>query len=283
MRIDDLDRERCSIEAEEAQIAALAWLGLDFDGPPKRQTADMGLYREALEQLAAKDLVFVCDRSRRDLRAAAEALGAPHESGSTIISTPSMRPEAPEAWSLGSGEVNHRLALPPGEESVLDEFMGPSTFDPVQAFGDPILWTRKDAPAYQLATVVDDMVDGITDVVRGEDLLPSAALQQRIGALLGAPNPRWWHLPLIHDADGRRLAKRDDDQTLESLRLRGIAPERVVGLLARTCEVQSTLAPMSADDFLTALDPASLQKWAQRESATGGYRLRPEELNWLQE
>lgn len=282
MRMDDLDTERCSKQAEETLLESLEWLGIDHDGPIIRQTATLRSHREALERLSETGLVFSCDRSRRELRAAAEALGAPHESGSNLVSTPGMRPENREDWRLRQGELNHRLALEPGTEVVEDALLGTRSFDPLACFGDPILWTRRDTAAYHLASVVDDLEAGVTDVVRGEDLLPSAALHQRLCRLLGDAPPRWWHLPLVLDHEGRRLSKRDGDQTMSTLRARGVAPERVIGLLARASGVQKTRAPMTADEFVQALDVHALSQWAQAESREGGYRLLPEDLDWLE-
>lgn len=282
MRMDDLDTERCSVEAEEALLASLAWLGMDHDGPIIRQRATPANHRMALERLSEAGLIFACDRSRRDLRAAAEALGAPHESGMNLVSTPAMRPEDRAAWGLQDGPLNHRLALAAGEEVVEDVLLGTRFVDPLERFGDPILWTRRDTAAYHLASVVDDLESGVTDVVRGEDLLPSAALHQRLCRLLGGDPPRWWHLPLMLDHQGRRLAKRDGDLTMSTLRQRGIPPERVIGLLARTSGVQETTEPMSLEDFVQALDVRALTEWARAESREGGYRLLPEELDWLE-
>ena len=124
MRMDDLDTERCSVEAEEALLASLAWLGMDHDGPIIRQRATPANHRMALERLSEAGLIFACDRSRRDLRAAAEALGAPHESGMNLVSTPAMRPEDRAAWGLQDGPLNHRLALAAGEEVVEDVLLG---------------------------------------------------------------------------------------------------------------------------------------------------------------
>jgi glutamyl-tRNA synthetase len=282
LRMDDLETERCSAEAEEAALVALEWLGMDHDGPIIRQTATFASHRAALEKLSEAGLIFACDRSRRELRAAAEALGAPHESGSNLVSTPGMRPEDPAAWCLRTGDVNHRLALEPGEEHVEDALSGTRCFDPLTCFGDPILWTRRDTAAYHLASVVDDLEAGVTDVIRGEDLMPSAALHQRLCRLLGGEAPRWWHLPLVLDHEGRRLAKRDGDLTLTALRARGVPAPRVVGLIAWSCGVQDTRTPMTAAEFVQALDVDALTEWARAESREGGYRLLPEDLDWLE-
>jgi glutamyl-tRNA synthetase len=122
----------------------------------------------------------------------------------------------------------------------------------------------------------------VTDVVRGEDLLPSAALQQRMAKLLGGTAPDWWHLPLVLDASGRRLAKRDGDQTLESFRARMIPPERIIGLLARSSGLQDALRPMSRSDLVDSIELDVLASRAREESADGGYQVTHEDLEWLE-
>jgi len=279
--MDDLDVVRSDPRTERSILDSLAWLGIDHDGSVRRQATDLTPYRAALADLAARGLVFTCSRSRRELRAAAEAIGAPHGDGANIVSTPSMRPTDPACWGVGSGDLNHRLKLDPGEVVIEDRLLGTSRLEPSDRFGDPILWTRRDVPAYQLASVVDDIRFGVTDVVRGEDLVPSAALQQRLCGLLGTKPPTWWHLPLILDEEGRRLAKRDGDLTLDALRASGIPPERVIGLIARTTGLRTALAPMKIGSFIEELDLDRLAAWARAGSAAGGHRLETEDLDWL--
>ena len=283
MRLDDLDADRSSAEAERGLLESLDWLGIDFDGPVLRQSEAGEQYHDALQVLAEKGLVFRCARSRKELREAADALGAPHETGATIRATASMRPTDPEAWTLGGGDLNHRLALEPGAEQVDDRLLGPLSIDPSDAFGDPILWTRRNVAAYHLASVVDDLAHGVTDVIRGEDLLPSAGLHQRMASLLDGSPPRWWHLPLVLDASGRRLAKREGDRTLASFKARGVPPERIIGLLARSSGLQPTLLPMTLSELLDVLDVELLGARAREESARGGHRITEEDIAWLEE
>ena len=283
MRIEDLDGARCDQRWEERILAGMRWLGIDWDGAVHRQSADVERYRSAMRSLDAENLVFTCERTRRELQAAAEAAGAPHESGRNTVSTAAMRPEAADRYAFAPGSVNHRLKIEPGLMHVRDESTGEHDFDLARTFGDPIVWTREDRPAYQLAVVVDDLRQGVTDVVRGVDLLPSAGLQQEIARLLGGTAPDWWRLPLLLDAEGRRLAKRDGDQTLGAFHDQGVRPERLIGLLARTCEMQEDASPMSAREFLEAFDPEHLQKWVRRSTAEGGDRLLPTDTTDLME
>ena len=283
LRIEDLDRDRCSPEDDQGILDSLAWMGIDWDEEPTRQSQEHAQYRIAIEHLETAGLLFACDRSRRELRAAAEAAGAPHGAGTTVISTAAMRPEDKSRYRFMSGERNHRLLIEAGIDELYDELLGDSHHDVAAEFGDPIVWTRNDAPSYQCAVVIDDLRQGVTDVVRGDDLLASAALQARMAMMFERTPPRWWHLPLLLDPEGRRLSKRHGDETLVSMRGAGTPVERVIGLLAMTCAVQSDLAPMSTKDFLDAFDPARLQEWAKRTSSLGGDRLGATELAWLSE
>ena len=283
LRVEDLDGNRCDPSWEEKILEGIRWLGLDWDGPILRQSDELRPYEEAMQKLDARHLVFTCERTRRELRAAAEAAGAPHESGRNIISTVSMRPEAPDRFRFTPGSCNHRLTIEPGMMNVRDEYTGDHTFDLASQFGDPIVWTRENKPSYQLAVVVDDLRQAVTDVVRAVDLLPSAGLQQTIAHTLGGTPPNWWHLPLLLDHDGRRLAKRDGDHTLGSFRERGVQPERILGLLARTCEMQEDAAPLSARDFLESFDTDHIREWARRSASTGEDRLRPTDTTDLME
>ena len=283
LRIEDLDGNRCDSGWERKIIEGMKWLGLDWDGPIQRQSDEVECYKQAMRKFDDANLVFTCDRTRRELRAAAEAAGAPHASGHNIISTASMRPEDPERFTFAPGSCNHRLTMEPGLMSVCDECRGNHVFDLADLFGDPIVWTREDKPSYQLAVVVDDLRQGVTDVVRGVDLLPSAGLQQRIARILEGTPPKWWHLPLLHDHEGRRLAKRDGDHTLGSLREHGVRPERILGLLARTCQMQEDAAPLSARDFLDSFDPEHFREPTRCGASAGEDRLRPNDTTELME
>ena len=168
-----------------------------------------------------------------------------------------------------------------GHEPVLDELRGDVVFDPAAEAGDPVVWTRDGRPGYQLAVVVDDRRHGITEVVRGDDLLPSAARQQRIARDLGGgPPPRWWHLPIVHDAEGRRLAKRDGDTGLLALHDAGIPADRIIGLLLHASGLTSVRGPRSAGDAIGLIDGAALRTLVERETERP-CRITPEDLAWL--
>ncbi len=226
LRHDDLDRERCRPEFIAAAEEDLRWLGLDWDGPPLLQTARRSRHRVALERLHAARLLFPCLRSRRDVL---EASSAPHEGGpdDEPIYPPAFRPPVDAATSpLGERiSVNWRFRVPDGREiRFLDGAAGPQAAVAGRDFGDFLVWRKDDTPSYQLACAVDDAELGVTEVVRGEDLLRSTLRQLLLLEALGAPVPRYRHLPLVRDAGGNRLAKRHDALALRTLRARGTDP-----------------------------------------------------------
>jgi glutamyl-tRNA synthetase len=159
-----------------------------------------------------------------------------------------------------------RLIVPDEAVEFSDIFAGPQRHFPSRTIGDFVVWTRRDRvrpgqPAYQLAVVVDDHRQGISQVVRGDDLLDSAARQLLIyRALSLAPEPAYTHLPLVRGTDGRRLAKRHGDTRLDTYRLRGVGPERVIGLIGHWSGVPGPRRPMSALEFRQAFDIRTMSK-----------------------
>ena len=281
LRLEDLDLGRVKPGAHEAAIADLRWLSLDWDGDPLVQSSDLAPYRAALASLAAKGLTFRCDRSRGEIRVAASA---PHAEDGETRYPPELRPAEP--WprtvddAAGDWHANHRLRVDDATETVEDELAGRLAFNPGIEAGDLVVWTKLGVPAYQLAVVVDDARQGVTDVVRGDDLLASAARQQVIAAHLGIQHARWWHLPLVHGPDGKRLAKRHGSHSLASLRAAGIAPERLVGWCAWSLGLTPSRATLSARELVTLASPETLR------TAARSARLRPTvftdaDLGWL--
>jgi glutamyl-tRNA synthetase len=153
-----------------------------------------------------------------------------------------------------------RLLVPPGEISVLDQLLGERRYDVQSEVGDFLVAKRDGAPAYQLAVVVDDARQAVTEVVRGEDLLPSAARQQLLQQALGLPAVRYFHVPLVLDENGRRLAKRHDDLSLQELREGGTDPRAIVAWVARSCGIRCgsrVTARVALIDFAPARLPRS--------------------------
>lgn len=263
LRMEDLDRERVKPGAVEEVLALLEWLGLDHDGPVLRQSADLEPYLEAMRRLAASGLIYACTLSRRELRL---ALSAPHAADGEQCVPATMRPTAPDRWGFLDPAINHRFATPPGEVVIEDRIAGRRRFEPTAEVGDFVLWTRQGVPSYQLAVVVDDHRQGVTDVVRGDDLLSSAARQALIHRALGQPEPRWWHVPLVLDAAGERLAKRHDSTSAAAYRAAGVAPERVLGLLGWWLGLLEVRAPCPLRELLARVadrghtaDPAGVR------------------------
>lgn len=277
LRIEDLDAERVRPGAIEETRASLRWLGLGHDGEELVQSRDLAPYESAMRRLAARGAIYRCERSRADVRRAASA---PHVEDAETRFPPSLRPGV-EAFRFAEPPANHRLLVDPGSERVRDELHGDRDFDPGLEVGDFLVWTRGGVPSYQLAVAVDDHRQGVTDVVRGDDLLASAARQQLIHRLLEQPVPRWWHLPLVVGPDGRRLAKRREDLHLAFLRSRGVAPERVIGLLAFRSGLLRDRSPISLADFRTLVDPDTLTSLVRRETVDGPCRIAEDDLPWL--
>lgn len=257
MRIEDLDSPRVKPGREEEVLETLRWLGLDWDGPLLRQSDSLEPYRAIMDELDARGLVFACARTRREIE---NAVSAPHPDPHETPYPPSLRPEPREGWSRERPETNYRLLVEPGAIEVDDRLLGRYVHHPAAEVGDFPVWTKRGVPAYQLAVVVDDHRQGVTDVLRGSDLLASAARQHLLYDTLGWPVPHWWHAPLVLGEDGRRLAKRHGDTRLTTYRAEGVAPERVVGLLAEWCGFDAGRTPMSAREFMEGLDRDRLPK-----------------------
>ena len=208
----------------------LRWLGLDWDGEMVSQSSRKALYRTALEELHAAGLIFPCTRSRRDVL---EAAGAPHEGGADDepVYPKAFRPptDAPLPPLGTVVTVNWRFRVPDDEEiAFTDQRCGAQRAVAGRDFGDFIVWRKDDTPSYQLATVVDDAEMGITEVVRGADLIKSTFRQRLLFRALGWQAPSFYHAPLMLDDAGNRLAKRHDALALRTLRAQGTSPATII-------------------------------------------------------
>ncbi len=223
-RTENLDPRRCKPEFADAAMEDLRWLGLSWDEGPVEQSGRRTFYREAWRQLKEAGFLYPCTRSRKDV---AEASLAPHEEEPVFPLEWRTPTTEAENFSVPGG-VNWRFRVPEGELlSFVDGAVGRVARTGQKDFGDFLVWNREDVPAYELAVVVDDLAMGITEVVRGEDLLTSTARQLLLYRALGAEPPRFYHCPLVRDADGRRLAKRDAALSLRALREAGWRPGEV--------------------------------------------------------
>ncbi|MCX7824166.1 MAG: tRNA glutamyl-Q(34) synthetase GluQRS [Verrucomicrobiae bacterium] len=237
LRMDDLDAPRVKPGYVEQAMADLRWLGLEWDGEPMFQSRRGDAYRAALETLRAAGRVYPCVCSRREVAAAARA---PHEGeeGPVYPGTCRRRPRKEHsAQKRADQPPSWRFATDTGESRVEfeDALHGRCVFDAARQLGDFIVFRNDGIAAYQLATIVDDHAQGVTEVVRGDDLLTSAPRQLLLYRALGLTPPRFMHVPLVLDAAGQRMAKRRDSTRLAALREAGVPAAQVIGALAASC------------------------------------------------
>jgi glutamyl-tRNA synthetase len=231
----------------------LAWLGLDWDGPVHVQSSDIGPMRAAVRSLIESGLAYPCVCTRKEIQ---QSQSAPHAGEESIRYPGTCRDrftsfEEAERFARRAPAVRFRVR--PGSVQIDDRFAGPFTCDVERESGDFPIARGMDAFAYQLAVVVDDDRTGVTDIVRGDDLLPSAARQKLLQEALGLRHPRWFHVPLVVDPTGRRLAKRSDDLSLAMLRERGLDPRRLVAWVARRSGL-GRFERSTAEDLVSTFD-----------------------------
>jgi glutamyl-tRNA synthetase len=258
MRMEDLDPERSKAIFADAAMDDLRWLGIRWqEGPdkggsygPYAQSRRRAIYLAAWRKLLRRGYIYPCRCSRKDLET---ALGAPHERVTagldsslgkmdllddepvypgTCRNLPGKAPQlnGPTVSDIETPEgVNWRFRVPDGEAiEFVDRNLGRKRFVAGEDFGDFVVWRRDGVPSYQLACVADDAAMGITEVVRGADLLKSTARQILLNRALDFANPHWYHCRLVVDHNGRRLAKRYDSLSLRSLRQRGLTPMNIL-------------------------------------------------------
>jgi glutamyl-tRNA synthetase len=243
MRVEDLDRPRVRPGLEARILDELRWLGLGWDeGPdlggafgPYRQSELGERHGAALRRLREAGLAYPCFCSRAEIAAAAQAPHGPADEGPRYPGTCRGLSPAEVARRGTARAPAWRLRVEPGPVAFDDAVHGRCIFDVAAATGDFVVMRADGVAAYQLAVVVDDAAMRITEVVRGDDLLPSTARQLLLYAALGLPAPRFAHVPLVVGEDGERLAKRHGARSLGELREAGVAPEAVLGLLAASC------------------------------------------------
>lgn len=255
LRIEDLDAARCPRRFADLLEADLAWLGLGADeggsrgGPraPYYQSERSDIYEEFYRRLLRRGLVYPCFCSRSQLRAAA----APHRADGQVVYAGTCRglsaaqaaaraAEHPPAW---------RVRVPDETIRFTDGHMGAYAENLAADCGDFILRRADGVFAYQLAVVADDALMGVTQVVRGADLLSSTPRQLWLYRMLDLPAPQFYHMPLLLAPDGRRLSKRDGDESLEHLQAR-YTPEQIVGRLAWLCGLQKAPDPRAPAELV---------------------------------
>jgi glutamyl-tRNA synthetase len=234
MRMEDLDGPRAEMHFADAALADLEWLGLDWDGPVYVQSNGIERLNTTVATLIEQGKAYPCVCSRGDIRSAQSAPHAgavePRYPGTCRWRYSSLA----EAEKQSGRAAGARLLVPEGSITIDDGVTGSSTWDVAREVGDFLIAKRDKAPAYQLAVAVDDHAQGVTEVLRGADLLPSAARQWHVQNALGLPHPAWFHVPLVTDATGRRLAKRENDLSLAELRKGGTDPRAIVAWAARS-------------------------------------------------
>lgn len=256
LRMEDIDSPRIKPGAAQQAIDDLQWLGLDWDEGPDIggpqfsyvQTARIALYDQALQQLKERELVYPCTCSRSEVAAAASA---PHvgQEGPRYPGTCSTN-RAMTAHELPPGTFAWRLRTSNQIRTFHDGVAGEVHCNVHAELGDFVIAKADGTPAYQLAVVVDDHEMGVTEVVRGDDLLPSAFRQFELYDLFGWQPPRFIHVPLVIGEDGRRLAKRHGDTRLAAFRAAGVRSEQIIGLVAWSCGLQPEPKPISPRELL---------------------------------
>ena len=235
LRIEDLDGPRIKRGADQLAIEDLRWLGLDWDEGPVYQSARRERYRAAIDQLSRVERAYPCVCTRREVDLAASA---PHAEDGAAIYPGTCRDQFKsigDARSSRGREPALRFDTRGQRITFDDGFSGHHEFDVERDLGDFVIAKADGTPAYQLAVVVDDAEMGVTDVVRGDDLLDSTPRQILLYRALGLADriPRYFHLPLVIGPDGRRLAKRHGDTRLATYRGAGASAGRVLAMLAR--------------------------------------------------
>lgn len=262
LRIEDIDTARCRPEHEASILDDLAWLGLEWETPIRRQSEHLDDYQHALERLIADGLVYRCFRTRKEVLA--EIAGAPHltpegPEGPAFTGSPlapsqeKQRLDAgePYAWRLSMAACREWLGagfetLSQAEEALEPPHAARRIAARPEVFGDVVI-ARKDAgTSYHLAAVHDDALQGVTHVIRGIDLRPVAGLHRLLQRLLGLAEPVYRHHPLLSGPDGRRYAKRDHAVTLGQLRQDGHGPAQIREMIAAHFERGDILDGASA-------------------------------------
>lgn len=255
LRIEDLDPARCRPEYADTLKEDLQWLGLFWDEEQTPQSLRAESYRAQFEVLDKQGLVYPCYCSRGELHAAS----APHAEDGTLIYAGTCRDLTPSARAAKTKAPCFRVIVPDETFSLRDGLQGEYSQNLARGCGDFIIRRADGVYAYQLAVVTDDEEAGVTQVVRGCDLLSSTPRQMWLQKMLGFRAPRYYHVPLLVAPDGRRLSKRERDLDMGALRAR-LRPEQLLGMLAHACGLLETEEAASAGELLQVFSWENVKK-----------------------
>lgn len=248
LRIEDIDGPRVKSGALAQTLDDLRWLGLDWDGDVLVQSDRLALYRDAAARLVAAGLAYPCVCTRKEVE---EAASAPHEAGADGPVYPGTCRgrfgSLAEAEAATGRPAALRFRVDVAVVPFVDGFAGAQEG---RIAGDFVIQKRDGGPAYQLAVVVDDAAQGVTEVLRADDLLPSTPRQLLLYGALGLRPPQFVHVPLVVGGDGRRLAKRHGDTSLRHFREQGVTAAAVVGYLAFLCGLRPRGSACNAHELL---------------------------------
>ena len=252
LRIEDLDTPRTKSWANQQAIDDLKWLGIDWDATAPLQSLRNSDYQEVLDALKQKQQVYPCTCSRSQIEACSSA---PHESylDGVVYTGHCTDRSAQDSERLDAQGLRYawRFRMPQGLMTWHDELLGPQSLDAKRLLGDFIIARNYGPAAYQLAVTVDDHAQGITLVLRGDDLVYSTYRQLAIYSAMNWPSPSWMHVPLVVGPDGKRLAKRHGDTRLAEFRAKGFKPQQILGSIAQSLSLTNSDAPLSASDLLS--------------------------------
>ena len=255
LRMEDLDTQRTSEENAKILREDMLWLGLDWDveTPPQSQRSDV--YDRYFNILKEKGLLYPCYCTRSQLH----HVNAPHQSDGTYVYPGTCRNLTPREQAAMQRNPAWRVRVPEEIWQINDLGQGRFTQNLAAQCGDFVVRRADGVYVYQLAVTVDDGEAGVTEVVRGMDLLGSAPRQMYLQSLFGFPHPEYGHVPMLLSSDGRRLSKRDKDLDLGVLR-QHISPEALIGVLAYSAGLIPKNEPLSARELACVFDWGKLQK-----------------------
>ena len=263
LRLDDLDTPRNRAGATASILDDLQWLGLTWDGPPVFQSQRRGLYASVLSALRRDGFLYPCRCSRRLLA----DISAPH--GSLSVYPGFCRGLTPLWGPQNQRLPSWRLRLPPTPLVWQERLAAEGSMEGSRQVGDLVLRRADGLVAYHLATAVDELALGISDVLRGADLWSSTGAQVAVMGVLGHSPPRYGHVPLWHDLQGHRLSKREGSAGLAGLRAQGMDAPGVIGLLAASAGLVPQGSRLSGDELLQEMHAIDSDYWRQgRQSQT---------------